>query len=114
MVQILNYFPGQTATIFLQTLDGYGNRADPDQPPSILRVIFPGFTLASGYPKSMNRLDLGLYYAQFTIPTGGTSVGSYLIDVFYDNPSDGYGPGHELYQLIVQASFGNFSTTVVG
>ena len=114
MEQVLNYFPGQLATIFLQTLDGYGNRADSSSLPTITRVFFPGFTLACGYPAPMTRLDIGLYYAQFRIPVGGAAVGDYLVDVFYNNPADGYGPNHAIYQLTVQAPFGNFSTTVIG
>jgi len=114
MAQVLNYFPGQLATIFLQTLDGYGNRADSDSLPVITRVIFPNLTLAAGYPVNMARFDVGLYYGQFQLPTGGAAVGNYLVDVFFDNPADGYGPKHEIFQIIVQAPFGNFSTKVVG
>src|ERR1700733_8874182 len=113
MGQTLNYFPGQQAVVWLETLDGYGGREDPPSLPMVTRVIFPGFTLATGYPQPMTRLDVGLYYSNFTIPTGGIAVGNYLVDTAYISPIDGY-VRNEIYQLIVQAPFGNFSTTVVG
>ena len=114
MIQTLNYFPGQISTIFLEILDGYG-RVDSDTLPQVTRVILPNFTLASGYPKAMTRLDVGLYYSQFIIPTGGAAVGNYLVDVSFDNlTNDGYRSNTALYQIIVQAPFGNFSATVVG
>jgi hypothetical protein len=117
MITVLQYYPGQTATIFLEVLDGYG-RADPDTLPLITRVILPGFTLATGYPQPMTRIDVGLYYALFTLPVGGYAVGSYLIDVSYRDPisidgyPDGYFANTALYQIVVTAPFGNFSTTL--
>jgi len=115
MEYTLNYFPGQQAVIWLETLDGYGERVDSPSLPTVTRVIFPSFTLASNYPQEMVRLDTGLYYALFTIPCGGKSVGNYLVDVVYIAPvTDGYFINTAIYQLVVQAPFGNFSTTVVG
>jgi hypothetical protein len=114
MIQTLNYFPGQVATIFLEILDGYG-RVDSDTLPVVNRIILPNFTLAAGYPTTMFKVDVGLYYYQFTLPTGGAAVGSYLVDVSFDNlTADGYADNTALYQILVQAPFGNFSTTVVG
>jgi len=110
MTQTLSYFPGQLVTIFLEvkTIDGY--RADSLTVPMVTRIIFPGFTLASGYPSAMTNLDTGLYYAQFTIPTGATAVGSYLVDVAYTNPTTSI-INYEIYQVVVTAPFGNFGTT---
>jgi len=114
MGQVFNFFPGQTATFFLQTLDGYGNRADSDYAPTITRVILPNLSEASGYPVSMARFDIGLYYGQYQIPTGGAAVGTYLVDIFFYNPADGYGPKYETVQIVVQAPFGNFAVLAVG
>lgn len=110
MTQILSYFPGQQVTVFLETkaIDGY--RVDSPTIPMVTRIIFPGFTLAADYPSAMTQLDIGLYYAQFVIPTGAASVGSYLVDVSYTNPSTSV-INTETYQIIVNAPFGNFSTT---
>jgi hypothetical protein len=119
MGQVLSYFPGQQTTIWLQTLDGYtGLRADPVSLPMVNRIILPGFTLALNYPQTMTRLDRGLYYAQFVIPTGAIALGSYLIDVSYPtiNALDGYvgGTSYALYEVVVTAPYGNFGTVTVG
>lgn len=119
----LYYFPGQKATIFLETLglDGYtranvtvpfdGYTTDGYAIPVITRVVFPDLTLATGFPQKMVKLDNGLYYFQFTLPIGGSSVGSYLVDVTYNKPGTSYFI-YKLYQLIVTAPFGNFGVTV--
>jgi len=120
MLQTLSYFPGQTATIFLEVLDGYGERADSyvdgyvdgyEGIPVITRLVFPDLTLAEGYPTIMTKLDVGLYYYQFVLPVGATAVGSYLVDISYINPTTLY-TNTALYQIAVNAPFGNYGTTV--
>ena len=113
MPTVLNYTPGQVATIFQEIKDGYGVRTDDGYIPTVDRIIFPGFTVATGYPQDMIRLDTGLYYFQFTLPSGAAAVGSYLIDIAYLNPVNGY-INTETYQIVVTAPFGNFglSTTI--
>lgn len=108
MITVLNYFPGQKATIFLETLNDAGVRAD-GYIPSVIRIIFPDLTLASGYPQFMVQLDIGLYYFQFTLPTNATSIGSYLVDVAYNKPGT---PDFftQLYHIIVTAPYGVYST----
>jgi hypothetical protein len=110
MITTVDYSPGQTATVFLETLDGYGQRADGYIIPYISRLVFPDLTLASGYPTNMTQLDVGLYYYQFVLPSGAVAVGSYLVDIAYANPSTGY-INTELYQVLVNAQYGNFGTT---
>ena len=110
MSNILSYFPGQQATIFLETFDGYGARADGYALPVVSRVILPSFALAAGYPLPMTRLSTGLYYATYTIPTGAVGMGSYLMDVAFINPQNSL-VNNTAYQLIVKAPFGNFGTT---
>jgi hypothetical protein len=112
---VLNYSPGQTATIFLETTDGYG-RKDSDTLPIVTQVFLPNLTLAAGYPNPMIHFSYGLYMAQFTIPTGAASIGSYLIDVSFDNPvgPDGYAQTTQLYQLVVSAPFGQYSGNIIG
>ncbi len=117
MSTILYYYPGTKATIFLETKDGYGQRGDNNTSfdgyltPVVTRVIFPDLSLAAGFPQPMIKLDIGLYYFQFTLPVGAASVGSYLVDVTYNDP------GNPLdltatYQIVVSAPFGNYGTTV--
>lgn len=111
MIEVLPCFPGQTVTVFLETLDSDGYRTDSPTLPMVTRIIFPAFTLATGYPAAMTKLDTGLYYAQFTIPTGAVSVGSYLVDIEYTNPSTII-LNTKLYQILVTSPYGNFSTTI--
>ncbi len=117
-MQILNYFPGQIATIFLEVTDGYNHvRLDSTTTPKVMQVIYPDLSLASGFPQNMTKIDSGLYTFQFTIPTGASSVGSYLLDVQYTSPlTQGGDSGNDLsrkiYQLIVNAPFGLYSATI--
>ncbi len=84
MLTIQSYFPGQKATIFLEILDpNTGARADGYSLPVITRVIFPDLSLGQSFPQDMVRLDVGLYFFQFTIPFTASAVGSYLVDGYY-------------------------------
>ncbi|HEY5268636.1 MAG TPA: hypothetical protein VII94_05965 [Candidatus Saccharimonadales bacterium] len=113
MLLTLSYAPGQVATVFLETLDEYGQRADGYTIPVVTKIVYPDFSLAAGYPTNMTQLDVGLYYYQFVLPIGAISVGSYLVDISYTNPSTFY-TNTELYQIIVTAPYGNYGITSVG
>jgi hypothetical protein len=102
--------PGQTATIFFQLKDINGVRTDDGYVPVITQVITPAFITCGTYPQNMIELDTGLYYFQFVIPNGVSSIGSYLIDVAYLSPIDGY-INNEIFQLVINSPYGNFSTT---
>lgn len=106
---VLYHSPGQKASIFLETLNASGLRAD-GYIPVVTRVIFPDLSLAADYPQDMVKLDIGLYLFQFTLPTNGTSIGSYLVDVLYNQPgTTNY--FNAIYQIVVSAPFGNYSVT---
>jgi hypothetical protein len=113
-ITILYYSPGQKATIFLETLDGYGQRADgytaPDGYPFVSKITFPDLSLAPNFPKDMTKLSTGLYYFQFTLPTTASAIGSYLIDVTYNQPNTSNN-FKILYQLVVTAPFGTYTAT---
>jgi len=66
-----------------------------------------------GYPQDMIYLDVGLYYFQFTLPNGAVSVGSYLVDVVYMNPTTSLLVTNA-FQIIVAAPFGIYGITSVG
>lgn len=112
MSYVLNYSPGQQATIVFETLDGYGARADGYLVPSITRIIFPNLFLAAGYPQNMARIDVGLYIFQFTIPTEASAVGSYIVDILYYDPDTGE-PRSTFFQVIVSAPFGQYSISTI-
>lgn len=104
-IDILQYFPGQRVTLFLEVVDGYG-RVDSFSAPQIDGILMPDFNAMIGYPQPMIRLGVGLYYHQFTLPTGAAGVGSFLAEASY-NYQDGY-VNSQLYQVVVNAAFGNF------
>ena len=120
MVQILSYSPGQVATVFLETKDADGYYADSSyldgyaidgyESPVIHRVICPSFLLDGYYPQPMTKYSTGLYYYQFTIPRGSTSVGSYFVDIAY-RELDTELMKFITYQILVNAPFGLYSIT---
>lgn len=110
-MQIQYYLPGQKASLFLETVDGYGVRTDSPTQPMVDRVVFPDLSLATGFPQNMIKLDVGLYYFQFTLPINAIAVGSYLADVSFTSPVND-APIIKGYQIIVNAPFGNFGTSV--
>lgn len=113
MPTVLNYTPGQQVTVFQEIIDATGARTDDGYTPVVTRIIVPGFTLATGtYPIAMNRLDTGLYYYQFNLPSGASAVGSYLVDIVFLNPVTNV-LNNNTYQIVVTAPFGNFGISVV-
>ncbi len=111
MPTVLNYTPGQQVTIFEEVKDGYGQRTDDGYVPVVTRIFPPSFNPLTGYPQLMTRLDTGLYYFQFTLPTGAVAVGSYLVDITYLNPVTQL-LNTNTYQIVVTAPFGNFGVTI--
>lgn len=126
MSGILTAVPGQVVTIIFETLlsDGYrddGYNASLFGPPDgyandgyynlpvIERIIFPSLSEADGYPQKMVRIDTGLYYFQFTLPTGASAVGSYIVDLQYINPAGPSNISETFYQVICSAPFGMYS-----
>lgn len=119
MTTVLNYSPGQQAIILLQVLNALGERSDgyndgygtPTGPlPSITRIIFPNLSLAGGYPQFMTRLDVGLFMIQFTLPSLASSVGTYLVDILYNDPNTGL-YRNDMVQVNSQAPFGNYTAS---
>lgn len=105
-ITVLSHFPGQKVTLFLEVVDGYG-RVDSFDTPRIDGILMPDFTAMTGYPQNMVHIGTGLYYFQFTLPTGAAAIGSYMAEASY-NYQDGY-VNSQLYQIVVTAPFGNFS-----
>jgi hypothetical protein len=118
MSYVLVYTPGQTATIIQQILTADGYRADgysfagsgPNGFPVIARIVFPNLTLAAGYPAAMTKLDTGLYYSKFILPTGSSAVGTYLVDGYWYNPTT-LKLQQMVAEVVVTAPFGQYSVT---
>lgn len=110
---VLYHSPGQVVTIVFETLDNTGVRSDGIDgyvPPTVTRIIFPNLSLANGYPQEMTRLDVGLYTIKFTLPALASSVGSYIVDINYQNPNDG-NDNQTFVQVVVTAPMGQYSAS---
>lgn len=110
--------PGQTVTIIQQVLNSDGYRADGYSPygfgdPVIARIIFPGFTLATGYPVPMTKLDVGLFAYTFNLPTGATAVGTYIVDIYWYHPTT-LQLQQDVALVVVNAPYGLYGATVGG
>jgi len=110
MTYILEYNPGQQVTVVLQTLDSNGTRVDGYSTPIVNRIIMPNLTLSPVYPVVMSRLDTGLYIHTFTLPSGASSVGTYIVDIFWTDATT-MKTKNEIYQVIVKAPSGQFSAS---
>lgn len=110
--------PGQTVTIIQQVFNSDGYRADgydfigsgPLGAPVISKIIFPGATLALGYPVAMTKLDTGLYAYSFVLPTGAAAVGLYVVDIYWYHPTT-FSLQQDIVQIVVTAPFGSYSIT---
>lgn len=105
---VLYHSPGQQVMVVLETKDDFGVRADPTTLPSIVKIVFPSLTNADSYPKDMVRLETGIYYHKFTLPTGAAAVGSYLVDISYLHPTSSI-TQQQIIQVVVSSPFGNYS-----
>lgn len=119
MAHILTYSPGQVVTVYLETrdtdgylADGYydGYAIDGYTSPIVKKIILPDMTSLSGYPHVMTKIETGTYYYQFTLPTGATAVGSYLVEIAYREPDTDL-IKFSFYQVQVNAPFGLYSAT---
>jgi len=98
--------PGQTITLATQVVDGYGTRVDGYGTPQVESIIFPDLAFASGYPQAMTRVSTGLYIYRFAIPTGSSSIGTFIASISFNSPATG-GVAWQLYTINVAAPFGN-------
>lgn len=110
-MQTLFHSPGQIATIFLTNTGSDGYLLDTPSLPSIDRLVLPDLTDDDGYPQNMTKLDTGIYYFEYTIPSGASAVGTYLIKIVYEKGT-AMDYTTEFYQIIVTAPYGIYSATV--
>lgn len=110
MTTILQSSPGQQVLITLEILNSSGTRTDGYISPVIERVFFPNLSTSSIFPLPMSKLDVGLYYLAFQLPTGAAAVGSYLVDGYWVD-QDRTTVKNFLYQILVSAPSGNFSAS---
>lgn len=105
MVTALFANPGQTVSVFVQVVDGYGRRTDGYAAPTIDFIRLPSGSNSGGYPVAMVPVVTGLFRHTFTIPSGAAGLGTYLISASYPHPVTAY-PQYEIFILHVAAPFG--------
>ena len=100
--------PGQTVRLIIQTLDINGQRAD-GYIPRVVSILFPDLTIAADYPQDMTKIDTGLYAYGLVIPTGVTSLGTFVVSIY----SEGGGsvPIWDTFMIQVARPFGNSSVS---
>ncbi len=107
--------PGQTVVLAVQVVDGYGERVDGYDgygPPRLMSVIFPNGSAALGYPPNMTKAQTGLYTHALTLPTGPSSLGTFLASARWVDPS-GTSVHWQLFSIQVALPFGNSSVSPV-
>ena len=109
MSTVLSYSPGQLATIAWQVINSEGFRVDGyGGAPIIARVILPNLSVLTGFPVAMTALDVGFYNYSFLLPTGATSVGTYLVDIYWYDP-DTLQLQQDFIQINVTSPYGIYS-----
>ncbi len=117
-MQTLSYYPGQVATILLEIKDADGYFIDSLTTPLITHIL--GFTAVDGYSsydgycvaggtnqQPMTKISTGNYFGKFTLPKTSTSLGSYLVNVQYQDPINNFLKSKN-YSLMLNAPHGNF------
>jgi hypothetical protein len=102
--------PGQNVTIVIQTLDGYGTRADGYAAPQIDSILLPDLTASAGYPQAMTRIEAGLYRHTVTLPSGTAALGTFIVSASWPDPTTAV-TQHAAITIQVALPFGN--TTVI-
>lgn len=110
MHTILQYSPGQVATVTLSVLDpSTGLLADGYDVPSITKIVMPSLVSAAGFPADMTEVSTGVYQYSFQLPSGSSAVGSYVVIIDYTEPDTT--PRNAVVELHVNAPFANFSVS---
>lgn len=109
MHTILQYSPGQVATVTMSVFNDDGVLTDGYAAPSIAKIIMPSLALASGFPVNMTKISTGIYQYKFQLPSGASAVGSYVVQITYTTPDAV--TKNEVVELHVNAPFANFSVS---
>lgn len=110
MTTSLSANPGQTVTIAIQVVDGGGVLHDGYQAPTVDFIQMPSGSNAAGYPIAMSEITKGIWQHAFTIPSGLTAVGSYVVSCSWPHPDSGLFQ-NELFIINVALPFGNASVS---
>lgn len=100
---------GQLIRLVVQTLDGYGQRAD-GYTPIVQSIQYPDLSYEIGYPHNMVRLSTGLYAHGLLLPSGADALGTYIASVYWEENGV---PKWETYAINVGRPFGVSSVSPV-
>jgi hypothetical protein len=100
---------GQVIRLVVQTVDGYGQRAD-GYVPIVQSVIFPDLGVALGYPQEMTQIATGLYVHGLELPQGVDGLGTYIANIFLMENSQ---PKWEVVAINASRPFGISSVTPI-
>ena len=101
--------PGQTIILAVEVLNNQNSRQD-GYVPTMDFVLDPSGTGLSGFPSVMTNIGTGLYNLGVSIPTGVTSIGTYIASVSWTHP-DTAATQYELFLINVALPFGTASAT---
>jgi len=102
--------PGQSLLLPVQTTDGYTGERTDGYVPRVTSVFNPSLTELMSTPVDMTRIGLGQYVFAFNLPSGVTSIGTYIVSALYVEP----GTGKEVWNMFtinVALPFGNSSVS---
>lgn len=108
MTTSINANPNQTITLVVQTLDSYGTRADGYAEPTVDSLYSPAGTESELYPQTMTKISTGLYKHSFTLPSGASALGTYIVSISWPHPTESH-LQYETFLIHVAMPFGNSS-----
>jgi hypothetical protein len=109
-MNVLSYSPGQKVSLLIEVLAPDGYHIDTSAVPTIDKIFMPNLTLAAGFPVNTTKLDTGLYFYNFQLPTGISSVGSYVAVATWINPST-LKTNQTTFQINVSAPYGLYTSS---
>lgn len=98
-----SYFISGTGT------NTYGARVDVSTP-QVMSIYFPDRSYSEGFPQTMTRLETGLYFYDIIIPTGLTSLGTFIASTMH---TEGNNTVWNTFIINVARPFGNSSASPI-
>ena len=106
----INTSPGNRITLVVQIVDGYGTRADGYQAPQVDYFLNPSNADILGGAVFMTKVGTGIYRRSFTLPSGASTIGTYIASVSWPHP-DTARFQYDVFLIQVSLPFGNSSVS---
>lgn len=108
-MQTVSCNPGATISLSIQVLKSDGSRSD-GYAPTIDFVKTPSNGPLSGFPLVMTNISTGLFKGNVTIPSGISSVGTYIASVSWTHPTTSV-TQYEVFLINAFLAFGTASVS---